>query len=1067
MATVAEIEQQIAALRARLGALEDAKIAVQAEIERLTFQAVDLRSAARRQREGGDIAGADVLRAQAQALDDKAAGLYNSQAFRDVDTAESEIRRLENELYNAQQKAKFEAYQEKQTPTPEERTAQQKAESDQTTPVVDKPAPVQPEVTGDVNPPPTAEKPQQTSQPIAQDDNPQTAVQTTVQQQTNTAGNLNSSGFITPRPNVLDKFASTTWTASVYLLSPAQYKELIRSRKKRVNGYNLLFQSGGAPNNVGGFQGASNPAYQAKTTVEGGNQSVAPGVPGGSGPDAGRNPAFTQDFYIDSVTFDNYLPGKQTQMAHSVFDLKFTVVEPGNITLLDRIYAAVQDMAQTTGNTNQINYTAAQYLMVIRWYGYDINGNLIAGRTAPDQNGISDTNAIVEKFIPFLIKKVNWSVSSKLVSYDFECVPVGHLVAGGTRRGTIPYDVQLTGQTVENLLSGPVIYASKAPPGSAPGTSTTTAPTKYVKGTASRGGASTTDTERTQVNPGGLFGAGSTQLVAKASSAPTPKTTLTSGLASAMSVFAADLVSVEKVYKAADTYSVVFADNADEIKNAEIVLPGSVITQYETAMGISVSIDPNQALNTTVNPTQIKTRKWGITAGMQFVQAIDLAIRNSSYIYNQALTVWDQTTQQEIPNPQAQGKPVSWYKITMQATPGDYDPARNDFAYDITYIISKYEIPNFNSIYFPIGRFRGIHKRYPYWFTGENTAVLDFTANFNAAYNMTISGGPDVNSAEANLRRAATSNTRDQLIYTYAARSQESNKGADGKGMELGANAAEYLYAYSEPGGSRMRIIGDPAWIQQGSLCGGVTSSDLSDSPFDADGTINFDSSQILYEIAWQRPEDYDLNTGLADPYARPGNTPGQPIQTNTYQATKVTNEFRGGKFEQIITGVLYMIPIPKAAKQLLTTSYGSVLGAGSAQVIAQASGVQTEDDNANRLRDLEAGQSRGTRPQAATGSADSVSGSVNPYASAGRFAASVQTGTPTLPAVDLAGVVTNPSKFTAAPPLPPDLLAVARYPQAPTGAGVQPLSSQDAPLPLNTTLQNVRTRIQRIVKDQ
>jgi prefoldin subunit 5 len=32
MATVAEIEQQIAALRARLGSLEDAKITVQAEI---------------------------------------------------------------------------------------------------------------------------------------------------------------------------------------------------------------------------------------------------------------------------------------------------------------------------------------------------------------------------------------------------------------------------------------------------------------------------------------------------------------------------------------------------------------------------------------------------------------------------------------------------------------------------------------------------------------------------------------------------------------------------------------------------------------------------------------------------------------------------------------------------------------------------------------------------------------------------------------------------------------------------------------------------------------------------
>jgi len=79
----------------------------------------------------------------------------------------------------------------------------------------------------------------------------------------------------------------------------------VTTKKKRVNGYNLLFQSGGAPNNVGGYQGASNPAFQAKTDAEGGNQGVAPGIPGSNAPDAGRNPAFAQDFYIDSVTFEN------------------------------------------------------------------------------------------------------------------------------------------------------------------------------------------------------------------------------------------------------------------------------------------------------------------------------------------------------------------------------------------------------------------------------------------------------------------------------------------------------------------------------------------------------------------------------------------------------------------------------------------------------------------------------------------------------------------------------------------------------------------------------------------
>ena len=52
--------------------------------------------------------------------------------------------------------------------------------------------------------------------------------------------------------------------------------------------------------------------------------------------------------------------------------LKFTVIEPMGITLLDRIYQAVQDQAPKEQGTGKINYTTAQYLMVLRWYGYDI-----------------------------------------------------------------------------------------------------------------------------------------------------------------------------------------------------------------------------------------------------------------------------------------------------------------------------------------------------------------------------------------------------------------------------------------------------------------------------------------------------------------------------------------------------------------------------------------------------------------------------------------------------------------------------------------------------------------------
>jgi hypothetical protein len=902
-------------------------------------------------------------------------------------------------------------------------------------------------------------------QPVAQDDQPQNSVAANTQRAATVAGNLSVASAIIPQPNILDKFASNTWSASVYLLSPKQYTALVRSKKKQINGYNLLFQSGGAPINVGGYQGASAPGYSPKDVGEGANQGVAAGVPVGGAPDAGRNPAFKQDFYIDSITFDNKLPGKQTGGAHSVSALKFTVVEPGNITLLDRIAAAVKDMAQTLEGSKEINYTAAQYLMVIRWYGYDINGNLIHGTRANDKTALSDPKAICEKFIPFLIRSIDWSVSSKLVTYDFDCATVGQNVAGGTRRGTIPYDVQLTAQTVGELLSGNAVYASLNSKLQQDATGRKTASTDSRSFTA----ATVAEPPRVaQTNTQASVRSVDNSIAAtgspppKANSAPTNKTTLKSGLAGAMTEFSQKLVSDERVYQAADTYTVVFDQTAKDIQDATIVLPGTIIDQDGVPMGIPPEDNPNDALSPTKNNMNVKARNWSITAGQQMLQAIDLAIRNSSYIYQQGLTIYDSDSGKEIPNPKASGKKMKWYKVSMQATPGEYDSARNDFAYDVTYIISAYDVPNFESKYFPQGNFRGVHKRYPYWFTGENTAVLDFTANFNAAYSMTVSGGPDTESADSQLRKRVTSNTQDLIKYTYSPASSETRQGGKLKGTEASANAAEYLYAVDSPGGSVLKIIGDPAWIQQGSLCGGITETDLSVSPFEADGTINFDNTQVLFEIAWQRPEDYDINTGLANPYARPGNTPGKPVQTNVYTASNVTSEFRGGKFEQTVTGLIYTQPVPDAKKADAAAANDALADSWKNNGTTPGADTTTpEDDSVNRAEDARfarqgreqaASPSAGTDTLAQTGQTAGVT-SANPYASAGRFAAAGDTGAITAPPFSTPDYSESAISGTSStPPITPaDTVANSGYPRAPTGAGVNPITfGEPAPPPLN-----------------
>ena len=717
---------------------------------------------------------------------------------------------------------------------------------------------------------------------------------------------------IQPQDNVLDKFASYTYNASVYLLTPPQYERLLNSKNKTVNGYQLLFQSGGAGNNVGGVQGASAP---------GGNGVI----PDSTSPDAGRNPFFDHDFYIDSITLDNALPGKQTAAAHMVTDIKFTVIEPMGITLLDRLYAAVADMAPRDG-AGVVNYSAATYLMVIRFFGYDQTGKLVTPGQAPGSDGLSNPKAVVEKFIPFLIKRINWGVGSKLVQYDFECAPIGQLIGSSTARGTIPYDIELTDSTVGGLLAGKATYGTGTPAVNTPVTT-------------------------------GDFARADRAAPTKANSAPSKKT-ITQGLMDAMNTFQQELVQ-RNVYRTADQYEIEFTKDAEEIKNATVILSDNKNKDKTgTPMNSPPTVAGGPALDAAKQVADMARRNMSITAGQQIVQAIELAIRNSSYIYNQSLIITKPDGSQ-IPNPVASSKPLKWFLISMSATPigTAIDPLRNDHAYKIKYTISAYKVPNFDSRYFPVTQFPGTHKQYNYWFTGQNTAVIDYQAQFNSYYNITVSGSTPEDSLAQKTREKYTSSMRDIPRYVYAARSTESSAGAPGKSNEVSANAAEYLYSPGDLHTAKLRIIGDPAWIQQGSLFRPITDATftgVNPSPgFLPDGTIDFDSSQVLFELAWQRPEDYDLTTGLADPYSKTQKKYGErvPLQSNVYQATKVTSEFRQGKFEQTLNGSLYFFPKPDGSNSVTGNAEAAVVSTRPAAPANQAAATQLRTGGPNPLR--------------------------------------------------------------------------------------------------------------------
>jgi hypothetical protein len=237
---------------------------------------------------------------------------------------------------------------------------------------------------------------------------------------------------IVPDPNVLDEYASYTYAITWYLLTPDQYNEMVRSQKKNCASWQLLMQSGGAP-------------------------TQAAGVTANSTATAGRNPRFSQDYYIDDLEIDSMSPLKGTGAANTATDIRFKVTEPNGITLIENLYKAVSDLYKEKNVSKQANYPMAQYCLAVRFYGYNESGELVTTgrRGTGGKTNLTDPKAIVEKFYPFVITNIKFRIpKDRVVEYEVQAKPIPHFYNKSQDRGTIPFAFELTGETVGQVLRG-------------------------------------------------------------------------------------------------------------------------------------------------------------------------------------------------------------------------------------------------------------------------------------------------------------------------------------------------------------------------------------------------------------------------------------------------------------------------------------------------------------------------------------------------------------------------------------------------------------------------------------
>jgi hypothetical protein len=265
----------------------------------------------------------------------------------------------------------------------------------------------------------------------------------------NAAGN----NPIIPQPNVLDQYASYTYSLSLYLITNEQLKTLQNTTKVDTNNWSLLIQSGGASTQTTSVNPTTSttgaPAYNGAPVVGGGlTTAQAAGTTTAQSYTSGRNKYFALDYYIDDleITADIWQDGT----ASAVSKIEFAITEPNGLTLIKNLTLAIRDLLQIPGGS----WPEATYVMVIRFYGYDAQGNLVTDITSSGLNASPDnTNYAIVKYFPFHIKHLSFSMANKVVVYKVEGYPLD-FYAKSTALASVGENIELSGETVAEILNG-------------------------------------------------------------------------------------------------------------------------------------------------------------------------------------------------------------------------------------------------------------------------------------------------------------------------------------------------------------------------------------------------------------------------------------------------------------------------------------------------------------------------------------------------------------------------------------------------------------------------------------
>ena len=635
--------------------------------------------------------------------------------------------------------------------------------------------------------------------------------------------------------NPLSNFSSSTYQLSLYMITPEAYNAFVKSGRKNINsqpGAYIVAQSGGINKD-----------------------------------DSRR--AFEFDYYIDDLKLVASINGKDSASFTNFTEINFTIIEPNGFSFVSNLKKAADKLkalpSSVPGYTQLSNATRQMFILGIRFQGYDAKGQILTGNNIFSEDTFNPkSGGVYERLFDITVYDLKFKIDGRTTAYNIKAKSASHAAAFGIKHGRLNNGATVVASTVEEALGG----VTSAPDGvfglvdklNKTQESISTADIAYsspTRGNDSFGGT------------GSGIGTGS-----NATAAP-PKR---------------------------NTYKVTFIGetaDVDLLKNASIAVPDSYSKLLSPMTAITNSAQSVESV-TVVSTPNGNQRTLTFKPDTSVEQAITSIIMNSQYVVDALKVVYKNATQPSVAGPNDNPKPpgtdtIKWYNLCAEVLIKGWDPITSDFYYDINYLIQPYDTPAALSVYSnTTTTYYGPHKKYQYWFTGQNSEVISYEHTLNNAY------------FQPSILPRGTENSQG----FGADIPQPPNILVDGNNQSALTNGLQaqnsYVANLKDPGAfarAKISIMGDPDFLMQDSSS---SLNSLYSKFYGVDGyTINPNGGQVFIEIEFKEAIDYSIATGLMDInesilfWEYPESIIKAGLKGVSYLVLNVTSNFKQGKFTQ------------------------------------------------------------------------------------------------------------------------------------------------------------------------